>query len=82
MRVDSVAADDGLGKRIRTSKMEKIPYMLVVGDDDVAADTVGVNLRRDMVAATRSSAASTLERVRRRFADEVVERFRAEVDDA
>ena len=34
-RVHTVAADDGLGKRIRTAKLEKIPYVLVVGDDDV-----------------------------------------------
>ena len=38
-------ADDQLGKRIRASKLEKIPYILVVGDDDVAANTVGVNPR-------------------------------------
>ncbi len=44
-RVDVIGADDALGKRIRSSKMEKIPYILVVGDDDVAADTVGVNPR-------------------------------------
>ena len=44
-RVDMVAADDQLGKRIRSSKLEKIPYILVVGDDDIAADTVGVNPR-------------------------------------
>jgi threonyl-tRNA synthetase len=44
-RVDVIAADDQLGKRIRSSKMEKIPYILVVGDDDVAANTVGVNPR-------------------------------------
>ena len=44
-RVDTSPADDGLGKRIRNAKLEKIPYVLVVGDDDVAADTVGVNPR-------------------------------------
>jgi threonyl-tRNA synthetase len=44
-RVDVVHADDQLGKRIRASKLEKIPYILVVGDDDVAANTVGVNPR-------------------------------------
>jgi len=44
-RVDVVHADDQLGKRIRASKLEKIPYILVVGDDDVAANTVGVNTR-------------------------------------
>jgi threonyl-tRNA synthetase len=44
-RVDMIAAHDALGKRIRSSKIEKIPYILVVGDDDVAAITVGVNPR-------------------------------------
>ncbi|MEY2401089.1 MAG: threonyl-tRNA synthetase [Ilumatobacteraceae bacterium] len=44
-RVDVVDANDQLGKRIRTAKLEKLPYVLVVGDDDVAAGTVGVNPR-------------------------------------
>jgi threonyl-tRNA synthetase len=44
-RVDVIGANDALGKRIRASKLEKLPYILVVGDDDVAADTVGVNPR-------------------------------------
>ena len=44
-RVDHVGADDGLGKRIRSTKIDKLPYVLVVGDDDVAARTVGVNPR-------------------------------------
>ena len=44
-RVEVTDASDQLGKRIRTAKMEKIPYVLVVGDDDMAANTVGVNPR-------------------------------------
>ncbi len=44
-RVDIVDANDQLGKRIRTAKLEKVPYVLVVGDDDVAAGTLGVNPR-------------------------------------
>ena len=44
-RVDVVEADEQLGKRIRSAKLERIPYVLVVGDDDVAASTVGVNPR-------------------------------------
>jgi threonyl-tRNA synthetase len=44
-RVDVVDAGDQLGKRIRTAKMEKIPYVLVVGDDDVAGNSLGVNPR-------------------------------------
>ncbi len=44
-RVDVVDAADGLGKRIRAAKLDKLPYVLVVGDDDVAHDTLGVNRR-------------------------------------
>jgi threonyl-tRNA synthetase len=44
-RADVVAADDSLGARIRKAKLEKLPYILVVGDDDTAAGTVGVNGR-------------------------------------
>ncbi len=44
-RVELVEAADPLGKRIRHQKMQKVPYILVVGDDDVANRTVGVNVR-------------------------------------
>jgi threonyl-tRNA synthetase len=44
-RADVVEASDQLGKRIRAAKLEKIPYVLVVGDDDVEHGTVGVNPR-------------------------------------
>jgi threonyl-tRNA synthetase len=45
MRVDVVDSGDQLGKRIRAAKLDKIPYVLVVGDDDVAHATLGVNPR-------------------------------------
>jgi len=45
MRVDMVDATDQLGKRIRSAKLDKVPYVLVVGDSDVAASTLGVNPR-------------------------------------
>ncbi len=45
LRVEVDGAGDALGARIRARKLEKIPYILVVGDDDVAAGTVGVNRR-------------------------------------
>jgi threonyl-tRNA synthetase len=44
-RVDVVSAVEPLGKRVRNGKVEKLPYVLVVGDDDVANDTAGVNKR-------------------------------------
>jgi threonyl-tRNA synthetase len=36
---------DSLGARIRRAKLEKVPYVLVVGDDDLEHRTVGVNAR-------------------------------------
>jgi len=47
LRVDTEAATEPLGARIRRAKLEKLPYVLVVGDSDVAARTVGVNGRGD-----------------------------------
>ncbi|MGH9037291.1 MAG: threonine--tRNA ligase [Acidimicrobiia bacterium] len=44
-RADWVPGDEPLPARIRKAKLEKLPYVLVVGDDDVAAGTVGVNAR-------------------------------------
>jgi threonyl-tRNA synthetase len=69
VRVEVVGADDSLGNRIRRAKGEKLPYVLVVGDDDVAADTVGVNARGNQVERG-VPVSSFLERVR----DEVAAR--------
>jgi threonyl-tRNA synthetase len=44
-RVEVVAADENLGARIRKAKLEKLPWVLVVGPKDVDAGTVGVNER-------------------------------------
>ncbi|MFM8303610.1 MAG: His/Gly/Thr/Pro-type tRNA ligase C-terminal domain-containing protein, partial [Actinomycetota bacterium] len=46
VRVDVAdAAADTLGARVRRAKVEKVPFVLVVGDDDFAGRTVGVNRR-------------------------------------
>jgi threonyl-tRNA synthetase len=44
-RIEVMSSDETLGNRIRRAKGEKVPYVLVVGDDDVAHRTVGVNPR-------------------------------------
>ena len=44
-RAEMVEADNPLGSRIRKGKLEKLPYILVVGDTDVENDTAGVNPR-------------------------------------
>ncbi len=46
LRVEVLDAhNDTLGNRVRRAKTEKIPYVLVVGDDDMEHTTVGVNAR-------------------------------------
>jgi len=45
LRADVEDATEPLGARIRRAKLERVPYVLVVGDEDVAAGTVGVNAR-------------------------------------
>jgi threonyl-tRNA synthetase len=44
-RVSVDPADEPLKPRVGKAKVVKIPYILVVGDDDVKAGTVGVNRR-------------------------------------
>jgi threonyl-tRNA synthetase len=39
------AAGDTLKARVRRAKLQKVPYVLVVGDEDADAGTVGVNRR-------------------------------------
>ena len=69
LRADVAAADEPLGARVRKGKLEKLPYVLVVGDDDVQAGTVGVNSREkdrpergvpvaDFIAALRAEVES------------------------
>ena len=46
MRAELDDNNESLGKRIRTAKMEKVPYLLVLGDKEVEAGTVTAE-RRD-----------------------------------
>ena len=45
LRAEMVEADEPLGAGIRKAKLDKLPYILVVGDSDVEHDTAGVNPR-------------------------------------
>ncbi len=68
-RVEVLGAhSDTLGARIRNAKLQKLPYILVVGDDDVEQRTVGVN-ERGSDAPERGVALDTF-----------VDRLRADVD--
>jgi len=48
-RAEVEDASAKLGNRVRKAKTQKIPYVLVVGDDDVEHGTVGVNAREQDV---------------------------------
>jgi threonyl-tRNA synthetase len=45
IRVDVDAADDRMQKKIRTAQRQKVPYMLLAGDTDIAAGAVSFRLR-------------------------------------
>jgi len=40
-------ARETLGKKIRETQKMKVPYMVIVGDKDIEAGTVGVRSRAD-----------------------------------
>jgi len=45
VRVEIDARDEKLGRKIRDAQMEKVPYMLVIGDKEVEAHTLAVRDR-------------------------------------
>jgi threonyl-tRNA synthetase len=45
VRYEVDASDDRMQKKIRNAQKEKVPYMLIVGDDDVAAGAVSFRYR-------------------------------------
>lgn len=45
IRAEVDASDESLGKRIRKAKTEKLPYLVVVGDKEVADQTVSLEER-------------------------------------
>ncbi len=73
LRADTTEPNEPLGKRIRRSKMEKLPYILVVGDDDVAANTVGVNKRGQNDPERDVAVSAFIERLKQEDDDRVIE---------
>jgi threonyl-tRNA synthetase len=45
IRVEVDAGDDRMQKKIRTAQQQKVPYMLLAGDDDIAAGAVSFRYR-------------------------------------
>ena len=63
MEVDS--RNEKIGKKIREATLEKIPYMLVVGDRDMEAGTVSVRTRKgeDLGAMSLDAFSAMLRRI-------------------
>jgi threonyl-tRNA synthetase len=51
IRVELDDSNEGLGKKVRNAKMEKIPYLLVIGDKEVESKEVTVESRTEKVGA-------------------------------
>jgi threonyl-tRNA synthetase len=45
IRMDVDESDDRMQKKIRTATKQKVPYMLIAGDDDVAKGAVSFRYR-------------------------------------
>lgn len=60
IRVELDAGDESLGKRIRHAKLEKVPYLFVVGDKEVESKTVTVEGRERSEGAKPISEALAL----------------------
>jgi threonyl-tRNA synthetase len=56
LRVENWAEAESLQKRIRTAEKQRIPYMLIVGDKEVEAETVAVRKRGQIDLGTQSLA--------------------------
>jgi threonyl-tRNA synthetase len=74
LRVAVELASEPLGARVRRAKLEKIPYVLVVGDDDVGTATVGVNAR----GSNDPERGVAIDEFRRRVSEEILAHARPE----
>ena len=47
LRVEVDSRSEKIGYKIREAQLQKIPYMLIVGDKEIETNTVGVRSRSD-----------------------------------
>ncbi|HLM70035.1 MAG TPA: threonine--tRNA ligase [Thermoplasmata archaeon] len=72
IRVDLAPSDESLPKRVRAAELDRIPYVVVLGDREVADGSVSVRIRGSKVARMMSRPeflAHVADRVRRRDFD-------------
>jgi len=72
VRTELAGTEESLSKRVRTAELDRIPYVLVVGDREIADGTVAVRVRGTKENRSMSRAeflAHVSERIRRREFD-------------
>jgi len=72
MRVEVAAPEESISKRVRSAELDRIPYVLVLGDKEAEQGMVSVRVRGTKESRTMSRpefAAHALERIRRREYD-------------
>lgn len=69
IRAELTSSDVTLGKRIREAELQKIPYMLIVGDKEMKAKTISIRARH-----TEKTASSTIESFLKKITSEIAER--------
>ena len=67
IRAELADCDETLGKRIRQAQVEKIPYVLVVGEEELNANTVAVKLRNADLG--KMTTADLVEKIRKEIAE-------------
>jgi threonyl-tRNA synthetase len=70
VRVDFDASDEGMGKKIRAGKNNKVPYMLVIGDEEMNSGVLTMEVRD---GATREKIG--LEELKTKLQKEIKERI-------
>ncbi|MCD8307921.1 MAG: threonine--tRNA ligase [Clostridia bacterium] len=71
IRCEVDARNEKLGYKIREAKLEKVPYILVVGDKEVEEGTVNIN-QRDVEAKQSATVDEFQTRILREIADKTV----------
>ncbi|MCI8587331.1 MAG: threonine--tRNA ligase, partial [Clostridia bacterium] len=54
LRIEIDERNEKIGYKIREAQLEKVPYMLVVGDKEVENQSIGVRSRKDGDIGTMS----------------------------
>jgi len=69
-RVDIDDRDETVGKKIRDAGREWIPYVAVIGDEELSSSQLTVTIRQDSTAKSPAKAKMSVEELGRRIQDE------------